>query len=219
MDRDPPLRISHLAYGRERRGNRVLYLLDSKGEGGARGVAEAVVLHRWRRRRMEGYVFSGARLSPNLWRTLSQAFPGKPSEWLALSVERIEVRVREWREAGVALPRTLPNAGVLNALFQVCGARRLGQLIARHTDEARTDRYGTPDLFLFATESLSGEPTMARFVEVKKPEEPVSPDQKEEIAFLRSIGLSARVLRLIERQVVRREGDPDVLAGTAEEEV
>jgi len=42
---------------------------------------------------------------------------------------------------------------------------------------------------------------IARFVEVKKPEEELSQDQKEEIAFLQSLELHARVLRLIEREV------------------
>ena len=36
-------------------------------------------------------------------------------------------------------------------------------------------------------------------MEVKKPEEPLSQDQREEIAFLKSIGLQARILRLMER--------------------
>lgn len=194
-----PLRISHLAYGREKRGNRVVYLLDPAGEDGPKGVAEAVVLHRWRRRRMEGYVFSGARLGPNLWRTLALVLPGKPAEWAGLSPERIAACVTTSRESGSMFPRSLPNAKVLHALFTVCGARRLGHLIARHTWESRGEQYGTPDLFLFAMESQTGRISMARFVEVKKPEEAVSADQKEEIAFLRSLGLQARVLRLIER--------------------
>lgn len=29
----PPLRISHIVYGREKRGNRVYYLVDPKGSG------------------------------------------------------------------------------------------------------------------------------------------------------------------------------------------
>jgi hypothetical protein len=41
---------------------------------------------------------------------------------------------------------------------------------------------------------------MARFVEVKKPEEPVSDDQVEELAFMIGLGLNARVLRLQERR-------------------
>ncbi|MFC6637371.1 VRR-NUC domain-containing protein [Sulfitobacter sediminilitoris] len=38
-----------------------------------------------------------------------------------------------------------------------------------------------------------------RLVEVKRPRERVNQDQKDEIAFLVSIGVPARVLRLIER--------------------
>jgi hypothetical protein len=52
---------------------------------------------------------------------------------------------------------------------------------------------------LFATSHNTGLPTIARFVEVKKPEEPVSPVQMAEIAFLNQMGLHARVLRLVER--------------------
>jgi hypothetical protein len=196
---DRSLRVSHIVYGRTTQGNRVHYLLDPTGEGQETGVPESVILHRWRRRRKDGYIFSGARLAPNLWRTLSQVFRGKPSNWVSLTREQIQARVSAYREAGLMLPRSLPNAGVLQALFQVCGAERIGQLIARHMDEARTDRYGTPDLFLFAMDALEGRPTMARFVEVKKPKERVSKDQKEEIEYLRSLGLQARVLRLKER--------------------
>ena len=196
---DRSLRISHIVYGRMMRGTRVIYLLDPRGEGEGIGVSESVVLHRWRRRRKEGYSFSGARLAPNLWRTLSQVFPGEPSTWMSLTPEQIQARVSACREAGLTLPRSLPNAGVLQALFQVCGAERIGQLIARHMDEARADRYGTPDLFLFAMDAREGRPTMARFVEVKKPKERVSKDQKEEIEYLRSLGLQARVLRLKEQ--------------------
>jgi hypothetical protein len=87
----------------------------------------------------------------------------------------------------------------LHALFEVCGASRLKQLIVRHNDPARQDRFGTPDLFLYATDNSTGKAAIARFVEVKKPEEPLKPDQSEEIAFLQGLGLHARVLRLDER--------------------
>ena len=45
----PSLRISHIVYGRELRGNRVYYLVDPKGGGTNKKVAESVVLYRWRR--------------------------------------------------------------------------------------------------------------------------------------------------------------------------
>ena len=58
---------------------------------------------------------------------------------------------------------------------------------------------GVPDLFLFARNTKTKKPSIARFVEVKKPKERVSQDQKDEIALLKSFGLHARVLHLIER--------------------
>lgn len=56
-----------------------------------------------------------------------------------------------------------------------------------------------PDLFLYASHKLGRQKLMGRFVEVKKPEEPLSAGQHEEIAFMNRIGLHARCIRLIER--------------------
>jgi hypothetical protein len=53
-------------------------------------------------------------------------------------------------------------------------------------------------LFLYATHIQTGKPSIARFVEVKKPDEKVSQDQKDEITLLNSLGLHARVIRLKE---------------------
>jgi len=44
---------------------------------------------------------------------------------------------------------------------------------------------------------------LGRFVEVKKPVEPLKPSQVEELAYLNGIGLKARVLRLTERGLAR----------------
>jgi hypothetical protein len=195
----PSLRISHIVYGRELRGNRVFYLCDPKGGGTDKKVAESVVLHRWRRRVFVGFTFSGSRLGPNIWRTLPTVFGDNPKQWQRLSIQDIEDTIEAHRvnlRAGYA---TLPGANVLHALFEVCGASRLKQLIVRHNDPARQDRFGTPDLFLYATDNSTGKAAIARFVEVKKPEEPLKPDQSEEIAFLQGLGLHARVLRLDER--------------------
>jgi hypothetical protein len=195
----PSLRISHIVYGRELRGNRVFYLVDPKGSGTDKKVAESVVLHRWRRRVFAGFTFSGSRLDPNIWRTLPTVFGDTPKQWQRLSIQDIEVAIEAHRvnlRAGFA---TLPGANVLHALFEVCGASRLKQLIVRHNDPTRQDRFGTPDLFLYATDNSTGKAAIARFVEVKKPEEPLKPDQSEEIAFLQGLGLHARVLRLDER--------------------
>ena len=79
-----------------------------------------------------------------------------------------------------------------------CGPDRLQAILNRHLAPERGNISGIPDLFLFATPLGSNKPGIARFVEVKKPEEAVSNEQLAEIDFLNSLGLHARVLRLIE---------------------
>jgi|SRR6516164_5513122 len=93
----------------------------------------------------------------------------------------------------------LPSAEGLHALLSVIGLNRLSSLVSRHTAPSHAGRSGTPDLFLYAIKQVTGMPCMHRFVEVKKPSEKVSDDQRAEIKFLRDLGLEARVLRLIER--------------------
>lgn len=195
----PSLRISHVVYGREARGNRVYYLVDPKGGGTEKKVAESIVLQRWRRRVFPGHTFSGSRLNPKIWRICPKVFGDDPERWVSLSVQDIESQVEKKRDLLREAHETLPPANVLRALFDVCGAGRLNALASRHNAPDREERYGTPDLFLYATENATGKASIARFVEVKKPEEPLKPDQREEIAFLQSLGLHARVLRLEER--------------------
>jgi hypothetical protein len=92
----------------------------------------------------------------------------------------------------------LPAPEALHALFAVCGPDRLQAILNRHLAPERGNISGIPDLFLFATPLGSNKPGIARFVEVKKPEEVVSKEQLAEIDFLNNLGLHARVLRLIE---------------------
>jgi hypothetical protein len=65
--------------------------------------------------------------------------------------------------------------------------------------------FGTPDLFLFARNSTTKRLAFFRLVEVKKPHERISEDQHDESAFLRSLGIPARVLRLVERKLYVRQ--------------
>jgi hypothetical protein len=196
----PPLRISHIVYGREHRGNRVYYLVDSKSEGTKKKIPEKVVLHRWRKRVFDGFTFSGDRLNPGLWRVLPNVLGDDPARWPKLSEAEIQNQIDACRESMREAHSTLPAASVLKALFEHCGVKRLKAVVARHTDPARVENFGTPDLFLYATDNKTGKVSIARFVEVKKPEEQLSDDQKEEINFLQSLGLHAPVLRLIERE-------------------
>ena len=197
----PALRISQIVYGRQASGNRVLYLVDPKGQGEERAVAESVVLKRWRKRQFPGHTFSGERLSSTLWRAVAKAFGTKAKALYKLSLEQIAATTDNSRELlsadgflKLASPKTL------HALFAVCGPERLQAILDKHLSVEHKGKSGIPDLFLFATSHSTGLPTIARFVEVKKPEEPVSPVQMAEIAFLNQLGLHARVLRLVERE-------------------
>jgi hypothetical protein len=202
-DRKPSLRISHIVYGRESRVTngvtRVYYLSDPNGLESKKMIPEEIVLHRWRKRVFKGFTFSGVRLSPHLWRGVQTVFGTDCNYTLCLSEEQISLALERAHAELKANFFRLPPAEVLHALFRVVGPKKLGLILARHNDPDRAKKFGTPDLFLFATEISTGHPSIARFVEVKKPEEPLSRDQREEIAFLQSLDLHARVLRLTER--------------------
>ncbi len=200
IENKPSLRISPNVYGRTGVKNKVMYLLDPKGEGTAMGVPEKVVLTRWRKRIYPDHVFSGAKLSSTLWRAVAAAFGKNTNRICKLSREEIAniklVKNQELKAMGFLV---LPAAETLEAIFAICGPERLKVLLDRHTSKAHQGHSGVPDLFLYATRKPTGRPSIARFVEVKKPKEPVSSDQKEEIALLNAMGLHARVMRLVEK--------------------
>jgi len=205
--RAPALRISHFVCGREHRDGKVYYFLDPDRNLSVKGIPEKVALWRWRRRRKpDGYCFGGARLSPNIWRAMSIAFPGGRG----ISADATLENLRDAAEAVRTELRTrhysLPSAECLQAMFRGIGPERIKDLIARHTSPSRADRYGTPDLFLYMTPITPSKAPFIRFVEVKKPRERVRPDQWEEIDYLMSIGIPARVLRLIEREPTKPKG-------------
>lgn len=197
-DSKPSLRISHIVYGRTNEGKRVKYLIDPSGEHFA--IPEEVVLIRWRRRRHPNASFSGARLGPHLWRALAKSLGEDCSKWpahmseAALNQARTAFRQDQTRRAYL---NSLPSLSTLEALWSICGSERLQRLVDRHSDPRV---FGVPDLLLFARDHKTQKVYMGRFVEVKKPEEPISPGQREEIDFMNSLGLHARLIRLIERE-------------------
>ena len=201
LEKKPALRISPYVYGRTGVKNRVKYLIDSKGEGTATGVPERVVLTRWRQRQFENHTFSGAKMSSTLWRAVLLAFGGDVKEMCALSLDDIQAVKDEKTELLNSCGfLKLPSASVLQALFAVCGPERMDVLIKKHSSAEHAGKSGVPDLFLYAINHLTGKPSVARFVEVKKPKEEISAEQKSEIALLNSMGLHARVIRLIEKE-------------------
>jgi len=73
-EQKPALRISHIVYGREKRGTRVYYLIDPQGRGAEKAVPGTVVLTRWRKRRFPGHVSGDCWLGPNQWCTVPLVF-------------------------------------------------------------------------------------------------------------------------------------------------
>jgi len=199
VNRAPALRISHIVYGRENTGTRVRYFIDPTGKGGPKEIPENVVLKRWRQRKMENHSFHGCRLSPNLWRAIGRAYGNKGDSISKLTPDALEKNSEIICADAAEHHLTVPNADVLHSIISALGPMKLQQILDRHLDPARAEKFGTPDLFLFAKKKSETRVAFYRFVEVKKPKERVSNDQHEEIAFLRSIGIQARILRLIER--------------------
>jgi len=197
--RKPALRISTIVYGRENRGRKVYYLVDPRGLGSEKAIAEEVVLKRWRKRVFPNYTFHGDRLMPHCWQALHLLLDDLPrARWADLTQEQIRDHIAKKSESLGNRKRSLPAANSIHALIQLCGVDRLQQIIDRHVAAVDGDPYGTPDLFLFACD-LSGKNLMGRFVEVKRPNEDFGDTQRPEIAFLNDLGLHARVVRLIER--------------------
>lgn len=194
------LRISRIVYGRERRRNRVYYAIDPTGvDRNEKAIPEQVVLKRWRRRKTAGRTFYGSRLSPTLWRALVVTLDATVDHWQTYDLEDLTHR-REDKQAKLrasTLSRP-PSPTILQALIAVCGVPRLKKLVERHSAPEHAGRSGVPDLFLFARDR-DGAIRCVNFVEVKKPNEPVSRDQQDEIEFMQRIGLPVRVFRLTER--------------------
>lgn len=111
----PALRIRHIVYGRRSEGRRVTNLVDQRGEGEERAIAEEVVLRRWRRRRFEGYVFRRARLSSTVWRSLPVMLGTDVERWVAFDMPTLAVL----REAALPKPREpklrTPSADTVHA--------------------------------------------------------------------------------------------------------
>lgn len=193
------LKISNIVYGRQNVRNRVFYRLHTLDGPDTYGIPETVVLNRWRCRVRQNYRFCGHRLSPNVWKGVAVAFGTDVQTVCHLGLEDIQYVLDHMRDLLRTLHFKMPSAVALKALFGVVGPERLAQILCRHTSPDREGRYGIPDLFLYSVEQVTGRYADAHFIEVKRPGEQVRSDQTEEMEFLRSLGLHARVLRLIER--------------------
>jgi len=199
IEKKPSLRISPTVYGRTSVKNKVKYLIDPKGFGSDMGVPERVVLTRWRQRKFANHRFSGDKLSSTLWRAVVAVYGKNAAKICMLSTEQLEkIKVTQSKLDEKQTHLKLPASSILFALFFICGSERLQVLLDKHTSKEHEGRSGVPDLFLFAVSTVTGKPSIARFVEVKKPGEKISQDQLDEIELLNSMGLHARVMRLVE---------------------
>ena len=206
IEKKPSLRISPYVFGRAQVKNKVNYLIDPKGEGTATGTPERVVLTRWRQRKFPDHSFSGEKLSSTLWRAVAMAYGKNAEKICKMSLDKLQSTKLEKTETLNSRGfLKLPAASTLFSLFQICGPQRIQVLLDKHTSKEHEGKSGVPDLFLYATNRLTGKPTIARFVEVKKPDEKISPEQRAEIALLNSMGLHARVMRLIEKPTKKPE--------------
>ena len=200
IEKKPSLRISPYVFGRAQVKNKVNYLIDPKGEGTATGTPERVVLTRWRQRKFPDHSFSGEKLSSTLWRAVAMAYGKNAEKICKMSLDKLQsTKLEKTETLNSRVFLKLPAASTLFSLFQICGPQRIQVLLDKHTSKEHEGKSGVPDLFLYATNRLTGKPTIARFVEVKKPDEKISPEQRAEIALLNSMGLHARVMRLIEK--------------------
>jgi hypothetical protein len=202
----PSLRISHMAHGRQSQGNRVYYLVDPHGLGTLRAVPETVVLRRWRQRQFDGYRFAGTRLSSTLWRAVQAAFGHDAQALCSMNLDALVNTIEHKRPLLRQHHLALPAPEALHALFAVCGPQRLQAILDKHLSPEHAGLSGVPDLFVYAIHQATGRPGIARFVEVKKPEEKVSKEQRADIAFLNALGLHARVLRLKESDAASAPG-------------
>ena len=195
LDKNYPLGIKSTVHGREKRGNHVYFIIDPKGNDLKKGRTELVVLKRWRKKIKANHSFSGSTLNPKIWRSMRTVFGIDPKNWVSLSVKEISEYLQSARIKHPEDTKFLPSASILAIIFKVCGVENLESILERHNKPERAEIFGTPDLFLYSTNSKTKE-IWAVFIEVKRKKEEFVKGQREEIAYLQSRDLNAGVFRL-----------------------
>ena len=119
-----------------------------------------------------------------------------------MSIGEIEQR---YQNAATELKRLrYPKSNGIRILcIKAClGTENLKALLDRHNDPSRVNIYGTPDLLLWESNRKTKAIESMRFVEVKKPKEPLSKDQQDELSYLNNeLGVPALLLRLKEHKL------------------
>jgi hypothetical protein len=199
-----PLTVKRCTHPEHQRGRRVRFVLGTRCRPG-----EAVVLRRWRDRsrepaaRAKEITFEGCRLWPGTLQLLNACREAGFDLSRPFTAERLRpyyVRARQDHPTWKA-----PNPENMVALMTCLATKkkRLTQILGRARSTANP---GLPDLFLWKR-GKSGVPFGGQFIEVKryvparKFREPLSPDQRAELEFLKGkdVGAKARVAYLVER--------------------
>jgi hypothetical protein len=161
-------------------------------------IVEDLVLRRWRQRRRADETFHGCRLPPRTWdvarECLANGFCLGPEDDVD-GFQRQAAKVRSehplWKH---------PSATHFLVILRFLNERGVLQQVLDHSREFASP--GLPDLVLYRRRG-HGQHYGFIFVEVKRTvgrwREPLSPAQRAELQFLRSLGLKAGVVRVIER--------------------
>jgi hypothetical protein len=153
-------------------------------------MSERIVVQKCRRAGYHCY-----RLSPATWRALPR-FEGLLERGFP-TADAWAIVVREMT------PNKVPSADALRALVDLVPGAARRRMIERHTGEgADPRRPGVPDLLVCRASTIGDVSGFLAFVEVKRPAERIAAHQRAEIEFLRAMGVTAGVLRL----VIRRAG-------------
>jgi hypothetical protein len=172
--------VNRSVTGRTSVGPRVHYAM-ARGGG---GIVEKVILER---ARAAGY--RGFRLSPYVWRVLPHLIDDQPLANLRVALDDRDL---------ASLARLRKKRKLITALLAHIPLRQLVALVTRHVDPSFDGRRpGVPDLLIL--KDVGAGHVAVRFVEVKRPKEALKAHQRTEIAFMRSLGMRAGVLRVRER--------------------
>ncbi len=165
-------------------------------------IVEDLVLHRWRHRSRsakDGELFDGCRLRPNTWRVIRLATESGLSLTKPITRDDLADAVALVQDSHPTLKATPVDK--LTRVMNYLQSRGVLEVVVNR--DRPTANPGLPDLFLWR-DNGSGTVRGGQFIEVKrqtlKPRwrEPLSKGQKSELAFLTSLGLSARAVWLTE---------------------
>ena len=194
MARDYLSQIPLKVTGRTNHRGRVYYDFSSKGDDTKQLIPEQIILKRWRKLSNKAHVYHGCRLGPNVWQPFGKVDFQAP-DW----IEQVQVLHR------IKLARSTTISS-LEAMRSTLGTDKLVALNAFCQAMLARDKFGTPDLFLWVRDKRTKRYLFGTFVEVKKPKEPISEDQKLMLWSMKRMQVNAAVVRLQETNRLTSEG-------------